>query len=186
MTAFNDAITFTLSPDIEGDLSEVTSDPGGITRWGISLRFALGVGDLDKNGRPDLDIDGDGDIDATDIRLLPKDVAVAVYRTSFWDACRCGGFPPRIGVALFDTAVNMGRGPAVAMLQEVLEVDRDGKPGPITQRAAWEAPHDATLGRYLDRRLRRYFALANREIFIEGWARRVLALSGYCLTRVPG
>jgi lysozyme family protein len=46
------------------------ADPGGITRWGISLRALRKLG---------IDVDGDGDSDADDIRALSIEDARGIY-----------------------------------------------------------------------------------------------------------
>ena len=52
----------------EGGYVDDPDDPGGATRFGISLRLLKKMGKLG-------DIDGDGDIDADDIRRLSSDSA---------------------------------------------------------------------------------------------------------------
>lgn len=50
---------------VEGGYVDDPNDAGGATNWGISLRFV-------KQSGVDLDIDGDGDIDAEDMKALTK------------------------------------------------------------------------------------------------------------------
>lgn len=179
---------------IEGD-DEFTDDPhdlGGATRWGISLRFALAVGDLDRDGRPDLDVDGDGDVDAADIRALPREKAVETYRAHFWELLRCPEFPLPLAVALFDCGVNQGRGPAVVFLQAALRVTVDGKLGPRTLVAArrpdagtvleWFFAHRIAGARTLDGRIQPgYAALAGWARYGLGWTRRCFEVHRACL-----
>lgn len=99
----------------EQGLSERESDPGGITKYGISLRFlkALALNnDMRKFGILAATIDGDV------IRELTVDQAKAIYLNEFWvpaaferinnqDACNY----------IFDMAVNMGIAPAIKCAQ---------------------------------------------------------------------
>lgn len=120
---------------MEGGLAEHPADPGGITNFGISLRYAQGAppGLLDMNG--------DGVVDARDIRQMTREAAVAVYRADWWEALRLAELPPAVAVQMLDSAVNIGRRQAVRELQgacilhgEPLVVD--GLLGPKTRAAA--------------------------------------------------
>lgn len=116
----------------EGHFVDDPQDPGGATKYGISLRYAKEIG---------LDVDGDGDTDIDDIRKLPLDRAVQVYRTNWWDKYGYSVFGLTVGGRVFDFAVNMGATPAHKCLQRALRaatgenlVD-DGQLGPKTRDA---------------------------------------------------
>lgn len=98
----------------EGRLSNNKKDPGGLTNWGISIRFLKAHG---------LDIDQDGDIDEQDIIILTKPHAKELYKEHWWlkyqyyliqdnDVC----------AKTFDLAVNMPANSAHKLLQ--LSVNR--------------------------------------------------------------
>ena len=53
--------------DFEGGLTDHPNDIGGITKYGVSLRFAKDTGDLEL-----FDKDHDNDIDRNDIKLISK------------------------------------------------------------------------------------------------------------------
>jgi lysozyme family protein len=91
---FEKALEFTLK--WEGGYVNLPSDPGGATKYGISLKYAQSVG---------LDKDGDGDTDEDDIKLLTIKDAADKYKHDFWDANHCGDYPSPFCVALFDTCV---------------------------------------------------------------------------------
>lgn len=122
----------------EGGFVNDKNDPGGATNWGISLRFVRGL-DAALCDELGLDIDGDGDVDADDIRAMPRDKAIAVYRTQWWERYGYGRFWD-IGVAIkmFDLAVNLGPRPAHRCLQRAVRavngkrLVEDGLLGPAT------------------------------------------------------
>lgn len=95
----------------EGGLTDHKSDPGGITNFGISLRFLKSL---------NLDIDHDGDVDADDIRHLSLDQAKLIYKKEFWDRYNYRLFPENVAIKLLDTSVNMGPSQSHKILQQAL------------------------------------------------------------------
>lgn len=96
----------------EGGLSLDKRDPGGVTQWGVSLRFLRATG---------FDIDKDGDIDADDVLALGKPDAKEIYKKYWWDRFRYQAINS-LGVAskVFDMAVNMGAMAAHKVLQQAI------------------------------------------------------------------
>lgn len=93
----------------EGGLSLDKRDPGGVTQWGISLRYLRSIG---------YDINGDGKIDKEDILGLPLKGAVGIYRKYWWEKYRYAAFNELVVVEkVFDLAVNMGGTAAHKLLQ---------------------------------------------------------------------
>jgi lysozyme family protein len=166
--------------DIERGFVDDPQDLGGPTNWGISLRFALDLTDSTPR-HPALDVDGDGDVDAADIRRMPRELAVAIYREQFWNFCRCDELPAMLAIAVADAAVNQGRGPAITMLQGALGVKPDGLIGPVTLGAAAKADANAILIDYLAARAVRYVATANYGRYGRGWFRRLFKVERACL-----
>jgi lysozyme family protein len=62
----------------EGELSDDPADAGGITKWGVCLRFAKDTKNLEL-----FDKDGDGDIDRNDIKKLTIEDATEASRSIF-------------------------------------------------------------------------------------------------------
>lgn len=110
MSTFEAAIPVILAH--EGGWSDDPADPGGATKYGISLRF------LREQG---LDLDHDGDIDATDVRGLTPQQAAALYRERFWDRYGYGQIADsQVATKVMDVAVNLGPKRAHRLLQRAL------------------------------------------------------------------
>lgn len=105
MTVFEDALKHTLG--IEGGYSDDARDSGGKTRWGITEAKARAWGYTGE------------------MSTLPKELAIQIYRTDFWDAIqldRVAALSPELAREMFDTAVNCGVGKPVLFLQRLLNV----------------------------------------------------------------
>jgi len=112
---FRLAVDFLLAH--EGGYVDDKADPGGVTNWGVSLRFARAAGDLDGDGRLDLDLDGDGDVDGEDIRRMSRDDAAYVYWLHWWKRYDYGSFQLGLATKLLDLSVNMGSTQAHKIVQ---------------------------------------------------------------------
>lgn len=162
----------------EGGYVDDPDDPGGATRYGISLRYLRGKGGLG-------DIDGDGVVDADDIRALTEQDAIRFFLDDFWSPCRCDELPDPIAIALADGAVNMGVRRAVMLLQETVHATIDGVIGPQTIGAVHRRGAEGLLPLCLARRARHYHDLvrANSGLakFLDGWFNRLFLLHAYLL-----
>ncbi len=131
----------------EGGLSDHPADPGGLTKYGVSLRW---VQNLARQAREDclrqarscdgctdartskcgyhsLDMDMDGDVDGDDIRACTKAQAAALFKKHFWDKLGCSGLPLPLAVTLYDAAVNMGPARAVRQMQRAMNTVGDAE-----------------------------------------------------------
>lgn len=169
----------------EGGLIDHPADPGGITNYGVSLRFVEAHG---------LDINGDGFIDRRDILALTPAKAADVLRKYFWDAARLDAVPLTPGVVLYDGGINQGMRLALIQMQAACNAVSndaplycDGVMGSQTRAkiaaicALGRAP--ALVERALIERAGRYRrivrAAPQRAAFLDGWLNRVNALSRY-------
>jgi len=173
---------------LEGGYVDHPSDPGGATNLGISLRYLLDRGDLDRDGLPDGDMDGDGDVDVADIRAITPEKAKHLYHTGFWIPNRLSELRNQaVAEKIFDMAVNMGSRQAWRLVQravndqygnDVLVVD--GVVGPKTllvlnglseNESVLDAIKEAQAGFYL----RLIDARPSLAVFRDGWLNRAYA-----------
>ena len=92
----------------EGGYSNDPRDPGGPTNMGVTLATAR---------RNRLDKDGDGDVDAADVKRLTRDDAAKIYRREYWDDVGADSLPAGVDLIAFDAAVNQGQGNARTWLR---------------------------------------------------------------------
>jgi lysozyme family protein len=117
---------------------------------------------------------------ARDVRHLEDAEMHAIYEAGYWLPPRCDLLQRQLDLVQFDTAVNMGVGRAVRMLQAALGCVVDGDFGPATRNAAEACALGATIVGYCDRREAYYRRLAEQkpklEVFLKGWLNRLNAL----------
>lgn len=107
---FKEAIEFVLKH--EGNLSDDKDDPGGITNYGISLRF------LENSN---IDINNDKKIDSKDIVSLTKEQAISLYKKEFWDKYNFNNLINlKIAKKIFDMSVSLGPKMAITLFQEAI------------------------------------------------------------------
>ena len=169
---FNKAVEIVL--EHEGGFSNHPADRGGVTKYGISLRFLKTL--------PDGDINDDGETTQEDIQHLTRDQAVAFYWREFWNKEGYGRFSdPILAAKILDLSVNMGARRAHILLQRALrsvaaKVVEDGKLGAITLKAVAHAPRDALLAALRSEAAGYYRLIAqlnpSQEQFLQGWLRR--------------
>ncbi|MGE4442723.1 MAG: glycoside hydrolase family 108 protein [Desulfomicrobium sp.] len=177
---FTEAHAFTKS--WEGGLVDHPADPGGITNYGISLRFLRDLGH---------DVDGDGDVDANDIRSLTPETAASLFKEYFWTRPNLDDLPRLTACAHYDASVNMGIKQASKCLQQACNfypgecLAVDGRIGPKTRARVAEiakrSGDDLTLAlRCVRSRKRFYTSLAAQKhslsVFLRGWLNRCTAL----------
>jgi len=166
MTVFDSALSIVLAH--EGGLADDPADPGGITNFGISIRFA---------GSVNLDIDGDGKTTGEDIKALTLADASGLYHEHFWRPLRCAEMPPGVALMVFDGGVNQGRTAMAKRLQRAVGATDDGVIGPKTL-AALDRHHNDYAGLINEvaaRRGRRYAQTRNFDRYGLGWMRRLMA-----------
>lgn len=170
----------------EGGWVDDPDDRGGATNYGVSLKYAQGIG---------LDLDGDGDTDAQDIKLVTPEKAVELYLQDFFYGPKIDRLPECLHSVMFDTAVNTGAGGAIIILQTLLGILHDALPDQIFDcgrpdgalgkksfRSAVEALDQTgekiLVNAYVDQRIQYYKDIVRRrpsqKKFIKGWTKRAL------------
>ncbi|MAN77770.1 MAG: hypothetical protein CML24_11405 [Rhizobiales bacterium] len=148
----------------EGGYVNNPADPGGPTNLGVTLGTAKRLG---------IDVDGDGDTDIIDIKLLQPVDAAKVYRAEYWNKVRGDDLPSGLDFAVFDFAVNSGPGRAAKYLQALVGVAQDGSIGPKTLAAVAAYDPAKLIDRLCDRRMTFLRNLSHWSTFGKGWTRRV-------------
>jgi lysozyme family protein len=176
MADFAAAIEIVLSH--EGGFVDHSSDPGGATRWGVSLRW---LARQDKLG----DFDDDGDVDVDDIRAMTLEQAAEIYRTHWWERYRYGEIRDQeIATKVFDLAVNMGPKQCTLLAQDTCKrldqfVVSDGIMGPSTRTAINKLKPHWFMTEFRVRAADFYRLLAHRDqgrrVFLHGWLNRAYA-----------
>ncbi len=153
----------------EGGYVNDPDDPGGATNFGVTVHTMRRLG---------LDLDGDGDVDASDVRMLDKDRAREIFLKNYFYGPKLDRLPKPLQASVFDMNVNAGA-QAVKLLQKLcnhmgLAVDVDGKMGPQTikavQRAMQMAPEHLVDAYGIERR-NYYYRLADRRPASRKYAR---------------
>lgn len=169
MDYFDDAMD--VIAEWEGGWSDHKSDPGGLTRWGWTLKTLAAKA---------IDVNLDGRVDAQDLRDMTRDDARDLYRVHFWDAIEGDELPGPLAMLVFNSAVNQGARRAAKFLQRAAGAKEDGVIGPNTLDAAdvaWMHDPAALMREFLTAQMLHYTSLAIFATFGRGWVRRTMDLA---------
>ncbi|MFC0157471.1 holin-associated N-acetylmuramidase [Mameliella alba] len=153
----------------EGGYVNDPDDPGGATKYGVTIHTMRRLG---------LDLDGNGRVDAADVRQITREQAVTIFLTHYFLKPRIAELPEPLHATVFDMYVNAG-GNAVKILQRLLnqmgeQVSVDGVIGPQTiaaaARAYAKAPHHMADAYGIARR-NYYFRIADNRPASRKYAR---------------
>lgn len=165
----------------EGGFVDDPDDPGGATNHGVTIGTMRGLG---------LDLDGNGRVDAADVRRLDPAQAARIYVEHYFRRPRLDRLPGMVQASVFDMQVNAGAN-AVKILQRLVSrmgfaCTDDGVVGPrteaATQAAAAAAPAHLADAYGIARRSY-YYALADARPASRKFARRQDGGKGGWITR---
>lgn len=165
----------------EGGFVDDPDDPGGMTKYGVTLATLRRLG---------LDLTGDGATDGADLRHLSRAEAVDIYIEHYFRRPGLGALPEVLQPSVFDMQVNAGAN-AVKILQRLctemgFPCVEDGAIGPATIRAAqlaFEAAPSLLADAYGIARRNYYYALADARPASRKYARRRDGGKGGWITR---
>ena len=154
----------------EGGYVNDPDDPGGATKHGVTVHTMRRLG---------LDLDGDGDVDAADVRRLTPAQARDVFVRHYFRDPGLDRLPPALQATVFDMYVNAGAN-AVRILQRLVTrmgwpCAADGVVGPKTLAAvaaAAAAAPDHIADAYGIERRSYYYRLADHRPASRKYARR--------------
>lgn len=140
----------------EGDYSNDPADPGGETRFGVTLKVARARGYMGP------------------MKDLPLAFAQQVYRDQYWTPIRADELPDAVRYPVFDAAVNSGVAQAVKWLQRSVGADPDGVIGPKTIMAVGAKEPSSIAARVLGQRLDFMAGLKQQwPVYGRGWSLRI-------------
>lgn len=153
----------------EGGYVNDPDDPGGATKWGVTIHTMRRLG---------MDLTGDGTVGVPDVKALSRAQAVRIFVQHYYTKPRIDQLPHVLQASVFDMYVNAG-GNAVKILQRLLVemgfvVTVDGVIGPQTIGAAQSAadPDPGALrDAYGVARRNYYFRIADRRPASRKYAR---------------
>ncbi|MEO0401544.1 MAG: holin-associated N-acetylmuramidase [Pseudomonadota bacterium] len=153
----------------EGGYVNDPDDPGGATNFGVTIHTMQRLG---------LDLDRDGDVDATDVRQLTRAQAEDIFVTHYFDRPLIAELPAALHATVFDMYVNAG-GNAIKILQRLLNemghvCSVDGALGPqsiVATRAAYADAPQHLVDAYGIARRNYYFRIADRRPASRKYAR---------------
>lgn len=175
----------------EGGYVDHANDPGGATKYGVSLRWLKSIG---------YDVNNDGDINQQDIRCLTPQIAENLFKKHFWTRSRLDELPQVIATVVYDANVNMGIKQSVKLLQRACNsflggyLAVDGAMGPKTQARVQDIcvgglAESLLCRKTIEARKEYYLQLASKppfknsqgktvdyRPFLKGWLNRISAL----------
>lgn len=162
MSYANLDLTFKLLMGFEGGYVNDPKDPGGPTKYGVTLKT------LEAWRRKPCT--------AEDVKNLGMDEAKQIFKHQYWDAVRGSDLPAGVDLAVVDMAYNSGSGTAAKTLQRCLGLRVDGVIGSMTEQAAHDADAQKLVISFCDARLAFLKQTKGWAHYAKGWTNRVVAV----------
>lgn len=154
---YNEAMDKVLAD--EGGYTNDKADPGGPTNWGITIH------DARMYWKPNAT--------ATDVRKMPKSVAMDIYAKHYAAPVHYDDLPPGTDYAVLDYGINSGVSRSAKVLQRLVGATADGVIGPQTIAATLKKDQVQLIKDIYAERLRFLKSLRTWPTFGKGWGRRV-------------
>lgn len=135
-------------------LTDNATDPGGLTKFGIS-----------QKAHPNLAIANLTESDAREI-----------YSNEYWTPVHGEELPENLAIAVFCQGVNQGIGTATKNLQKALRVEVDGRIGPKTLAKAESMEEHYLIRLFLSESALSYIGLRGFEENGLGWMNRLFKI----------
>ncbi len=156
----------------EGGWADHPRDPGGATMKGVTLlTYRRHFGQAKSK---------------SELRNISDEDLEQIYRTGFWDKCRCDDLPSGVDYAVFDAAVNSGPGRGAKWLQAAVGAKQDGGIGPKTLALVEGKDPVKIIDNMCDRRLAFLRRLSTWSTFGKGWQRRVEGVRSTAMAMARG
>ena len=156
-----EALVFTLK--WEGGFSNHPLDPGGATNYGII------------QSRYDQYRKSKG-LSTQSVKFISKAEYEEIYDVYYWDPVRAQYVSGPLGLALFDTAVNLGVGGCISRLQASLKVPITGKWTQAISDVIHSADQTAVAINICKLRIAKRYARVKQKpsqtVFLKGWLNR--------------
>jgi lysozyme family protein len=156
-TSFETALSYVLVH--EGGFADHPLDPGGATKFGITLATLAAW-----RKRP---------VARAEVMALDRREAAEIYRARYWNAVRGDELPRGLDHAVFDLAVNSGPARSARLLCRALDLPEKPRISLDIIRAAGERPVADVIRRLCAERRAFLQRLAHWPTFGRGWSRRV-------------
>lgn len=184
MSNFDTAIKVVL--EHEGFYSNDKFDPGGATKYGVSLTF---LKSMESTNLDLADVNNDGMVTIEDIRSLTLEEAIDIYKYQWWDRYKYEEIlDSKIATKIFDLSVNMGAVQAHKLVQRALKLKDDGILGEKSFAAINETEDvDKLINAISDQAVKFYITITKSRIqkygldegikYLLGWIRRACNLN---------
>jgi len=142
----------------EGGFVNHPDDPGGITNLGVTKKVYEGWVDRE--------------VTEQEMRDLTKEDVAPIYKSNYWDRCKCNSLESGLDFTIFDWAVNSGPGRAAKALQKSVGATEDGAIGPATLALVSNNGVENLIEDVSRQRQLFYESLNTFDTFGRGWTRR--------------
>lgn len=158
---FQDCVAIILQA--EGGYVDNPLDNGQATNFGVT------IGTLGQyQGHP---------ATVDEVKALTPETVAPIYESLYWKPSGAALCLPGLDLMVFDTAVNMGVGRAVLLLQSAVGVKPDGAIGPLTTRAIQLSEAVPAIHAISTAREALYRSFATFPTFGRGWLNRLAKIT---------